>query len=295
MNRSILEGMYDVHVHCGPSTADRSVDAAEMLKLTEEAGYAGFVVKDHYVPALLGTKMVEKHLGNGSCKVYGCLVLNNAVGGLNVNAVDKARQLDTAMVYFPTVSSNTHIENHKGSGFVGGAGASDVDEEPIVIADKDGNLNSKAEEVIEYMAKHDMVLGTGHGNEIEVDATVRKAFEAGMKRVIVTHPHYQVGATIEDMRIWAEMGAYIEINACVFKDGGSEVATSVELSVAKEMIDACGVDSIIIDTDYGQTSNSDPVEGMYKFVNALEEHFGITEEEINIMTKKNPKELFNFQ
>jgi len=91
------------------------------------------------------------------------------------------------------------------------------------------------------------------------------------------------------------MGAYIEINACVFKDSGSKVEAVVDLSVAKEMIDACGVDSIIIDTDYGQAANGSPVEGMYNFVNALEKQFGITEEEINIMTKKNPKKLFHFQ
>lgn len=295
MNRSILNGMYDVHVHCGPSTANRAVDAAEMLKLAEEAGYAGFVVKDHYIPALLGTKMVEKHLGNGTCKVYGCLVLNNAVGGLNVDAVDKARQMGTAMVYLPTVSSKTHIDGHKESGFVGGAGTSDVEEEPIVIADENGTLNPKVVEVIQYLAKHDMVLATGHGNEIEVDATVKKAFELGMRRVLVTHPHYQVGASIDDMKRWADMGAYIEINACVFKDSGSKVEAVVDLSVAKEMIDACGVDSIIIDTDYGQAANGSPVEGMYNFVNALEKQFGITEEEINIMTKKNPKKLFHFQ
>lgn len=150
--------MYDVHVHCGPSTAKRSVEAAEMLKLAEEVGYAGFVVKDHYVPALLGTKMVEQHLENGTCKVYRCLVLNNAVGGLNVNAVDKARQLGTTMVYLPTVSFKTHIDGHKETGFVGGASASDVEGDPIVISDENGNLHPKTVEVIEYLAKHDMVL-----------------------------------------------------------------------------------------------------------------------------------------
>ena len=196
---------------------------------------------------------------------------------------------------FRPFPQKTHIDGHKDSGFVGGAGSSDVEEEPIVIADENGNLNPKAVEVIEYLAKHDMVLATGHGNEIEVDATVKKAFELGMKRVLVTHPHYQVGATIEDMKRWAEMGAYIEINACVFKDSGSKVEAVVDLSVAKEMIDACGVDRIIIDTDYGQAVNGSPIEGMYNFVNALEKHFGITEEEINIMTKENPRKLFNFQ
>lgn len=293
LDRKILEGIYDVHVHAGPSLADRSVDVVDMFKEAEAAGYAGFVVKDHYYPNLFGTQMVNTHLGTGKTTAYGCLVLNNSVGGFNVNAVDKARQLGTAMVYFPTVSSKTHIDNHKGAGFVGGANAS-VEEEPLVIADADGEMNPKAVEVIEYMAEHDMVLGTGHGNQIEVDATVKTAFEKGMKRVLVTHPHYQVGATIEDMVRWRDLGAYIEINACVFKDVGSVVENVTELSYAQEMIDTIGIDRIIIDTDYGQAKNDTPVEGMYNFLNALHEQFGYTEEELSIMTKKNPKELFGF-
>lgn len=293
LDRSILEGIYDVHVHAGPSVAARSVDVMEMLEEAAAAGYAGFVVKDHYFPNLFGTKMVNSHSRTGKTTAYGCLVLNNSVGGFNVNAVDKARQLDAAMIYFPTVSSKTHIEGHKHTGFVGGASDA-VAEDPIVIAHENGEMNPEAVKVIEYMAQHDMVLGTGHGNRTEVDATVRTAFEKGLKRVLVTHPHYQVGATMEDMVRWRDLGAYIEINACVFKDAGSVVENVTNLRYAKEMIDTIGVDSIIIDTDYGQAKNATPVEGMYNFLNALHKNFGYTEEELGIMTKRNPKKLFGF-
>lgn len=293
LDRSILEGIYDVHVHTGPSTAKRSVDVAEMLREAEAAGYAGFVTKDHYYPNLFGTKMINDHLGSDTTTAYGCLVLNNSVGGFNVNAVDKARQLGAAMVYFPTLSSKTHIDSHPG-GFVGASSGESVEEEPIIIADKNGVLNPKAVEVLEYMAKQDMVLGTAHGNEIEVDATVKKAFELGMDRVLVTHPHYQVGATIEDMVRWRDLGAYIEINACVFQDVGSVVENVTPLAYAKEMIDAVGVDKIVIDTDYGQLANGSPIEGMYNFLVALHDNFGYTAEELSVMTKKNPKELFGF-
>lgn len=294
IDRSILQGVYDVHVHTGPSTAKRSVDVVEMLREASEAGYAGFVTKDHYYPNLFGTKMINDHLGSETTKAYGCLVLNNSVGGFNVNAVDKARQLGAAMVYFPTLSSKTHIDGHPG-GFVGASANASVEEEPLVIADSKGVMNPKAIEVLEYMAKNDMVLGTGHGNEIEVDATVKKAVELGMKRILVTHPHYQVGATIEDMVRWAEMGAYIEINACVFADSGSVVEPVTPLAYAKEMIDAVGIDKVVIDTDYGQLANGSPVDGMYNFLVALHDTFGYTAEELSIMTKKNPKELFGFK
>lgn len=294
MDRSILEGIYDVHVHAGPSTANRAVDAGEMLLEAEAAGYAGFVVKDHYIPALLGTKMVEKHLGKGKTKVYGSTVLNNSVGGFNVHAVDAAYQFGAAMVYFPTISSEMHIEDTKEKGFPG-AGAGGLEETPIPFTDENDEVVPEAVEVLKYIAEKNMVLATGHGTPEEVDAVVRKAVELGVEKILVTHPHYQIGASLEQMKEWAELGAYIEINACVFEGGHSVVEPVTKLSLIPEMIEAAGIDKIIIDTDFGQAANGSPVEGLYNFLVLLESELGITEEEINIMTKKNPKDLFDFE
>ena len=59
LRRSFLEGVVDIHIHAGPSVANRKVDAYEMLRQAEEAGYAGFLVKDHYVPSTHGCLMLE--------------------------------------------------------------------------------------------------------------------------------------------------------------------------------------------------------------------------------------------
>lgn len=290
MDRKILEGIIDMHVHCGPSIANRELDAADMLKEAEAAGYAGFLVKDHYFPSMLGTKMVEKHLGNGTCKVYGSMCLNNSIGLFNLKALDTARQMDAKIVYFPTVSTKKHIDDHQSKGFVGG-GKSKIDEEPVSYVDENGNMDPAAIECLKYMAEHDMVLGTGHGTLWEVDHLVKKAVELGVKRILVNHPHYNVGASYEDMKRWTDLGAYIELNVCVFV-GGSKIG-NVEDAVFKKIMDTVGVDRIIMDTDLGQVNNGSPVEGMFNYINVLEREFGVTEEEINTMTKVNPVKLFN--
>jgi hypothetical protein len=290
MRREILKGVIDIHIHAGPSVADREVDAGDMLIRAQEAGYAGFLVKDHYFPSMLGTKMVEKHIGNGSCKVYGSMALNNSIGLFNLKAVDTARQMDAKIIYFPTVSTLKHITDHAKAAFVG-AGKASVNENPVVYVDELGAFNPEAIEVLKYMAYHDMVLGTGHGSLWEVNHLVEKAFEIGLKRVLVNHPHYNVNASYEQMAMWARMGAYIELNACVFK-GGSKLGT-IEDNVAKEMIEACGVDQIILDSDLGQKGNGCPVEGLFNFINLLMTQFGVTESDINKMTKDNPKKLLN--
>lgn len=290
MDRKILEGIIDMHVHCGPSIASRELDAADMLKEAEAAGYAGFLVKDHYFPSMLGTKMVEKHLGNRTCKVYGSMCLNNSIGLFNLKALDTARQMDAKIVYFPTVSTKKHIDDHQSKGFVGG-GKSKIDEEPVSYVDENGNMDPAAIECLKYMAEHDMVLGTGHGTLWEVDHLVKKAVELGVKRILVNHPHYNVGASYEDMKRWTDLGAYIELNVCVFV-GGSKIG-NVEDAVFKKIMDTVGVDRIIMDTDLGQVNNGSPVEGMFNYINLLEREFGVTEEEINTMTKVNPVKLFN--
>ncbi|ETA80898.1 DUF6282 family protein [Youngiibacter fragilis] len=285
MGREILQGVIDIHVHAGPSVANRAVDAAEMLKEAEAAGYAGFLVKDHYFPSMMGTKMIEKHLGNGTCRIFGSMALNNSMGLFNLKALDTARQMDAKMVYFPTVSTKKHIDDHSTGAFVG-AGKSQIAENPVTYVDEEGNLDPAAIEVLEYMASHDMALGTGHGNIWEVDHLVEKAVELGVKRILVNHPHYNVGATYEQMAKWAKLGAYIELNVCVFKSGSK--LGDVDDIVAKQMIDAVGVDRIILDSDLGQANNGSPVEGMYNFMNLLIDQFGVSVEEINKMAKINP-------
>lgn len=290
MTRDILKGLIDIHVHTGPSAASRELDAAEMLFEAEKAGYAGFLVKDHYFPSMLGTKMVEKHLGNGTCKVFGSMALNNSIGLFNLKAMDVSRQMDAKIIYFPTVSTKKHIDDHAKSHFVGSGNAS-VAEVPVTYVDAQGNFDPKAIEVLEYMAKYDMVLGTGHASLHELDHLVKKAFQMGVKRVLVNHPHYNINASYKQMSKWAKLGAYIELNVCVFK-GGSKLGT-IEDIVAKEMIDACGADHIILDSDLGQKGNGSPVEGMYQFITLLSEQFDITETQINTMAKSNPKKLLN--
>lgn len=285
MNKSaLLKGVIDVHVHAGPSVASRELDAAEMLREAEAAGYRGFLVKDHYFPSMMGCQMVQKHLGNGSVEVFGSLCLNHAVGLFNLNAVDAAYGMGAKMIYFPTVSSKNHIDAHKG-GFAG-AGKMSVSEAPVVYVDGRGQLLPEAARVLEYMAEKDMALGTGHGSAGEIDALVRTAAKIGVKKILVNHPHFHIGATYQQMRDWADLGAYIELNVCVFSEGSK--LGPLPTSVLEEMLREVPRDRMVLDSDMGQRGNGSPVEGMYRFMCLMMNRFGVTEEEIAVMAKKNP-------
>ncbi|MCI2001260.1 MAG: DUF6282 family protein [Clostridia bacterium] len=289
VSRDILKGFVDMHVHAGPSIAVRKVDAAQMLEMAEEAGYKAFLVKDHYFPTMMGTKMVEEHLSKKGCRVFGGIALNQSVGMFNLHAVDAAYQLGAKTVYMPTVSARNHVVGHSGSHFVGSGNMEVVDNGSVYI-DENGKLQDDCVKVIEYISKRpDIVLCTGHGSAKEVDAVVKKAVELGVSKICVNHPHFLVNATYEQMSEWAKMGAYIELNAAVFSSIAKSGTCPDEM--IGEIFKAVPKDKIVLDSDLGQKINVAPVEGMYQFICKLINDFGVTEDEIDLMGKKTPSML----
>jgi hypothetical protein len=237
---------------------------------------------------MMGTKMIEQHLSDPSCRIFGGIALNNSVGGFNLNALDAAFGMGTKTVYMPTVSARNHILGHKGH-FVG-SGNMEVAENPIVYVDEKGEIDPAVIEVLKYVAKRpDLVLCTGHGSAYEIDHLIPKAFELGVKYIIVNHPHFLIGASWEQIASWAKQGAYIELNAAVFKDV-AKTGTEEKWKIGK-ILENAPIEKIVLDSDLGQKANCSPVEGMLAFIEILMNDFHVTEEQINIMGKKTPAML----
>lgn len=280
----ILEGAVDIHIHAGPSVAERSVDVAEMLKLAEEAKYKAFVVKDHYFPTTFGTIISEKHLGNNTVKVFGGLCLNNSVGLFNLNAVDAAYNMGAKFVCMPTVSSKRHIDSHQGKHFAG-AGNTTIPEKPVYYLNDRGELIPEVKELLAYLAtKPDLILYTGHGCAQEVDALVRQAVKVGVKKILVNHPFFTVNASIEQIVEWSKLGAFIELCGSVFRK--PEPAVSLG-----EILKNVSLDRLVLDTDSGQKGAISPVERLLNNIKILSEEHGLSEKDICKMMKETPSML----
>lgn len=285
----------DLHVHAGPSVMPRALDGAEMLREAIDDGYAAFVIKDHYFPTMMGAEMIETHLGQGKCRVFGGIALNNSVGGVNLKAVDAACALGAKFVWMPTVSALRHKEMHQGKGlaFPGSKGMS-VAETPIRYLNEAGELDPSVVEVLTYLAdKPEVILGTGHGSREEIDALIHKAAQLGVKRILVNHPHYMIGATLEDMAEWSRLGAFMELNATVFVPS-SKFCTN-DIAHTKEIIDAVGLDKIVVDSDYGQKNNGSPVEGLNRFIEMLADTCRLSEGDLEQICYHNPAWLLGLE
>lgn len=283
-----MNGTIDIHVHAGPSVANRRVDAGDMLLDAIRCGYDGFVSKDHYFPTMMGTDMVTKFLGSGQCRAFGCICLNNSVGGINVRAVDAACAMGAKIVFMPTVSARNHIERHRKTGFTG-AGKLKLPEKPIYYLDEKGELLPEAEELLEYLAAYhpEVTLGTGHGSVPEINKLLERAFALGLKKVLVNHPFFNIGASLEDMVRWAEQGAFIELNAVVFNDV-EPAPHHLPFSIVEELFRRVGCERLVIDSDLGQAVYLPPAEGLTKFAGLIQERCGATDEQMSVMLHSNP-------
>ncbi len=289
-----MKGTIDIHVHAGPSVANRRVDAGDMLIEGIKNGYDAFVSKDHYFPTMMGTDMVTKFLGNGKCMAFGCLCLNNSVGGINIHAVDAACAMGAKIVFMPTFSAKNHIERSK-KGFTG-VGKMKIPEKPIYYLDDNGELLPEVVEVLKYLAEYhpEVTLGTGHGSVPEINRLIDKAVELGIKKILVNHPFFHIGADIDDMVRWADQGAFIELNAVVF-NVVEPAAHHLDFDIVEEVYKRVGYERIVVDSDMGQAVYMPPVDGLQKFAKAIREKCGATDEQMYVMMHKNPAYLIGLE
>ena len=293
VGKEILQGVVDIHVHAGPSVVTRSLDAAEMLAQAEEVGYAGFVVKDHYIPTVMSATLTEKHFSKRGTRVMGSVVLNNAIGGFNLLMVDTAYRMGAKIVWMPTVSAKNHIETHAKKSFVG-AKQLDVSEQPIYYLDENGELCDDVKRLLAYIAGHpDLVLATGHGSVAEIDRLVPAAMEAGVEKLVITHPFSTTFASVDDVKRWVAQGAYVDICAVEFEQI-IPTLSRIPLSLVSDYKKVAPLDRLILSSDGGAMTRNGPVSPitiLHKFLSLLLENSILTESEVDMMAKQTPKKL----
>ncbi|HVZ61644.1 MAG TPA: DUF6282 family protein, partial [Terriglobales bacterium] len=82
-----LSGAIDTRVHSGPDSVRRSIDADDLAQLAKKQGMRGLVLKNHWEPTAALAYMVSKQVPG--VEVYGGIVLDQSVGGINLEAVKR--------------------------------------------------------------------------------------------------------------------------------------------------------------------------------------------------------------
>lgn len=280
-----LNGMYDLHVHAAPSIKQRKFTALEALKLASEEGMAGFLLMDHtYNTECIAQVLNELEYG---AKVFGSILLNESVGGINPSVVEEAIELGTKHIQMPTYSARNHEEKFGDDqqGFPykkRGKG--------IYILDDRGRLIPEVEDILQLLKGSESFLGTGHLSVLELEALISRAKDLKIRVMVNDASSKTFTIPISAQKRMAGDHVFMEhdygVLIRVFRK-----QTPIE-SVVKQ-IRAVGVERCVIATDAGQIKFPDLVYCLRDFVECLLEK-EITEKEIDLMTRENPRILLGF-
>jgi uncharacterized protein DUF6282 len=279
-------GVIDMHVHSHPDVFGRNMDDIEVATLARSRGMRGILLKNHISETASRAALVMKTVPG--IEVFGGIVLNNAVGGINPDAVEWMHRIYGGrgkVVWLPTFESDKHVKTF-----------SKPDAKGIVVA-PNGQVTPQMEAILKIIARENLLLATGHVHPEEVIAVVRRGRELGVKNMLVTHGLTNVpGLTMAQAKQVADMGAVIEICYLQFQAGPNAPLaflthwTQIGAKQVAQAVKEIGARSLVVSSDLGQSANMTHPDGLEAAIASMKRE-GISEADIDTMMRKNPARL----
>lgn len=279
-------GVIDMHVHPDPDVFGRSLTDTELATVARRKGMRGLVLKNHVVTTA-DRAALAMHQVPG-IEIWGGIVLNNSVGGINPAAVEWMHRMSGGrgkVVWLPTFDADKHVKT-----------LVDKAKSGIVVA-PNGVVTPAMEDVLKIIARENLILATGHVHPEEVVAVVKRARELGVKNIIVTHGLTNIpGLSTAQAKQVTEMGAKIEICYLQFMTGPQAQYQwmthwdRVDAKAVAQAVKDFGADSLVLSTDLGQQGMMTPPDGIENQIAAVRAA-GVSQADIDKMMKRNPAQL----
>jgi hypothetical protein len=319
--RELVADGYDLHVHVAPDVMRRSVDDVTLARRFHDEGLAGFVLKSHYNPTAERAEAVRKAAaaraaagrtsgtattagrtsgatrtaGRTSADVLGAITLNGSVGGMNPVAVEIAARSGARVVWFPTVDASNQRKSRAkatpGATPPPWAAVQDdlkahgIEAPAVEVLDENGNLRPETRAVLELIARHDLVLATGHLSAEEIMAVTRHAHEIGVQNIIITHPEFtSQRLTADQQKQLTASGAFLE--RCFTTPYTGKVSWDTMIA----NIRAAGPEHSFLSSDLGPPGSPPVEDGIALMADELLKA-GFTEEEVRRMAVTNTRKL----
>jgi hypothetical protein len=283
-----VKGAVDLHVHSFPCIMPRLADDREVVRAAQAAGMKAIMLKSHHESSVSRAYLLRDEFPD--IKIFGGIVLNQFVGGVNPAAAEVALRLGAKEVWMPTIDAQHHVEEHGGRARydvqVGDSGFSWGD--PISVIDVDGNLTNEANVVLELIAKYDAILGTAHLSLNEIRPLVKEARRKGVQKILITHPFFKVpaGMSLEFLQEVAKEGAVAEFGFCTV----SPMWAYASIEQTKNAMAVVGFNNCVIMSDAGQTHNPIAPEAMRLYAQGLYEK-GVKQSDLERLMVSTPSAL----
>lgn len=289
--RELLRGAYDLHVHVLPDVLPRRVDDVSLAARFGELGLGGFVLKSHYAMTAERATLVRAISG---VDIIGAVTLNWPVGGVNPVAVEICARSGGKFVWLPTFDSinEAHAAEEAGKGTPPGwltlkneLHAKGISPPPIRMLGAEGRVLPEVRTVLALIAEYDLVLCTGHLGGDEIIPVVAAAQEAGVKRIIITHPDFPSQQLVPDQqRELGDRGCLLE--RCF----GTPHAGRISWESLFANVRAAGIEHSLLSSDLGQPHNPPVEDGMALMADRFLEA-GFTDSEVITMAVTNSRRM----
>lgn len=274
-----LAGAIDIHVHSHPDNVARSLDGIEAARFAKEKGMRAIILKSHFDPtaglAWLARKAVP------GIDVFGGVDLNLPVGGMNVHAVDHMVRVNGGfgrMVWMSTFDAENQIRVNKSNA-------------PFVRVSENGALLPTTRAVIAAIAKHSLILASGHVSAQEALLMFEEGRRVGVRAMVATHGMgTPTSLTVNQARQAAKLGAFIEFTSGTLATPNAQA----KIDRLAEDIRSVGVEHAVLSSDLGQAGNPLPADGYATYMEALRKK-GFTNQELDVMAKQNPARLLGLR
>lgn len=276
-----MRGVIDMHVHTNPDLRTRAYDDFELCDAAVKVGARANVIKTHMGDTSCRAALVNHYNqivhGENDYTMFGSIVMNSCVGGINPVAVENALKLGAKVVWLPTMSARNHLLK------LGKPTDGCVD---VVL---EGKVVPEMEQIFALVNKYDAVLGTGHIGVEEIFIVVKAAREAGVKKIVVTHPEWWIVDMNEEQQLKIVQEYDILLERCYAQNKGVGAGNGYlsNLPGNLEIIKKVGYKNVLVSTDGGQVENPHWELAMHEYMQYLYDH-GIPEEEIRYMTHDLP-------
>ena len=283
IEKKFLSGRCDQHIHSGPdsyfgiyasrawtkpSTSIRLLDNLEAAMEAREAEMRAILLKCTSICTV--DRAYSAHKLVPEVEVFGEINMNETIGGLNASAIQRTVRIKPNLLRMVMLSANEPDSKRK----------------DVLATMKDGEPLPDTLEVLKAVAEYDLILGCPANT-----AMVKAAKSVGVKKISLQHPEYlHVTGKFDLEKEMASLGVYLELclNTCMPPN------PRISYEEYANIIRAIGAQHCVLVSDMGQIYNPTPVQGLRMLiVNMLQQ--GISEEDIDIMTKENPAYLLGLK
>ena len=265
---NLLQGVIDIHIHTNPDIRTRRLSDLQLATEARRVGARAIVIKSHLVTTMDRASIAREAVPG--IDVFGGIVLNAQVGGLNAVAVDTAIKMGAKLVWLPTsFSSNERRRQGKNDG---------------VETVADGKCVPALIPILKLLAQSDVALATGHLTPAETLIVVEEARKQGVAKIVVNHPEWAtVDMSIDDQKRLAQFDVYFE--RCYARNVGGKYDKNFERNL--RAMEALGFESTIVATDGGQVENPLWSDALAEYIGYLL-NAGVPKSTVDLMTKQNP-------